>query len=108
MDTAMLDWPGRWEREDEFRYLYDKMVYCEMPELTMMHDHIECVFVKINCMDYMLIVGVVYRPPNSNTVDILLIMYMIYWKRLLTTLVVSWATLILILNMNYIAQQRNV
>ena len=40
-----------------------------MSELTMMHDHIECVFVKINCMDYMLIVGVVYRPSNSNTVD---------------------------------------
>ena len=50
-------------------FICDKMVYCEMPELNMMHDHIVCVFVKINCMDYMLIVGVVYRPPNSNTVD---------------------------------------
>ena len=50
-------------------FICDKMVYCEMPELTLMCDHIECVFVKINCMDYMLIVEVVYRPPNSNTVD---------------------------------------
>ena len=40
-----------------------------MPELTLMCDHIECIFVKIICMDYMLIVGVVYRPPNSITVD---------------------------------------
>ena len=38
-----------------------------MPELTLMHGHIECVFVKTICMDYMLIAGVVYRPPNSNT-----------------------------------------
>ena len=50
-------------------FLCDKMVYCEMPELTMMCDYIECVFVEINYMDYRFIVGVVYRPPNSNTVD---------------------------------------
>ena len=50
-------------------FICDKMVLCEMSEFTMMHDYIGCVFVKINCMDYMLIVGVVYRPPNSNTVD---------------------------------------
>ena len=50
-------------------FICDKMVYCEMPELTMMCDYIECVFVEINYMDYRFIVGVVYRPPNSNTVD---------------------------------------
>ena len=32
-------------------FICDKMVYCEMPELNLMHDHIECVFVKINCMN---------------------------------------------------------
>ena len=45
------------------------MVYYEMSELTMMCDYIECVFVKINYRDYKLIVGVVYRQPNSNIVD---------------------------------------
>ena len=34
-----------------------------------MCDYIECVFIKINYLDYKLIVGVVYRPPNSNMVD---------------------------------------
>ena len=55
-------------------FICDKMVYCEMPEITLMRDHIECVFVKINCKDNMLIVGVAYRPPNSNTVD-----FIDYW-----------------------------
>ena len=50
-------------------FICDKMVYCEMPELSMMCDYIECVFVEINHMDYKFIVGVVFRPPNSNTVD---------------------------------------
>ena len=45
------------------------MVYYEMSELTMMCVYVECVFVKINYRDYKLIVGVVYRPPNSNIVD---------------------------------------
>ena len=34
-----------------------------------MCDYIECVFIKIHYRDYNLIVGVVYRPPNSNMVD---------------------------------------
>ena len=50
-------------------FVCDKMVYYEMSELTMMCDYIECVFIKINYLDYKLIVGVVYRPPNSNMVD---------------------------------------
>ena len=52
------------KREGVSLFICDKMVYYEMTELNMMHDHIECVFVKINCMDYMLIVGVFYRPPK--------------------------------------------
>ena len=47
-------------------FVCDKMVYYEMSELTMMCDYIECVFIKINYRDYKFIVGVVYRPPNSN------------------------------------------
>ena len=50
-------------------FIWDKMVHCEMPELTTMCDCIECVFVEVNYMNYRYIVGVVYRPPNSNTVD---------------------------------------
>ena len=50
-------------------FVCDKMIYHEMSELTMMIDYIECVFIKINYLDYKLIVGVVYRPPNSNMVD---------------------------------------
>ena len=50
-------------------FVCDKMVYYEMSKLTMMCDYIECVFIKINYLDYNLIVGVVLRPPNSNMVD---------------------------------------
>ena len=50
-------------------FVCDKMVYYEMSELTVMCDYIECVFIKINYRDFKLIVGVVYRPPNSNMVD---------------------------------------
>ena len=35
----------------------------------MVCEYIECVFVKINCMGHNFIVGVVYRPPNSNISD---------------------------------------
>ena len=41
-------------------------MYCELPEFNMVCEYIECVFVKINCMGHNFIVGVLYRPPNSN------------------------------------------
>ena len=44
-------------------------MYCELPEFHMVCEYIECVFVKINCMGHDFIVGVVYRPPNSNISD---------------------------------------
>ena len=71
-------------------FICDKMVYGEMPELTMMCDYTVCVFVEINYMDYRFIVGVVYRPPNSNTVDLNNSIQDIL-EKMLTTLVLSWA-----------------
>ena len=44
-------------------------MYTELPELCIVQDYIECVFVKICHMNQTLIVGVVYRPPNSNIAD---------------------------------------
>ena len=35
----------------------------------MLHDYIECVFAELSYMGHTFIVGVVYRPPNSNTLD---------------------------------------
>ena len=44
-------------------------MYTEFQELNIVEDHIECVFVKIMDKGNVLIVGTVYRPPNSNIVD---------------------------------------
>ena len=38
----------------------------ESPEFNMLCEYIGCVFVKIKCMGYTTIFGVVYRPPNNN------------------------------------------
>ena len=37
-------------------------------ELDIVDDHIECVFAKLHLNGQIYIVGVAYRPPNSNTV----------------------------------------
>ena len=50
-------------------FICDSIMYCELPEFNMVCGYIECVFVKINCMGHNFIVGVVYRPPNSNISD---------------------------------------
>ena len=45
----------------------DSQYNCELyPDLIMLEDHIECIFAKITMYDMSVIVGVVYRPPNSN------------------------------------------
>ena len=44
-------------------------MYTELPELCIVQDYIECVFVKICHMNQTLIVGVIYRPPNRNIAD---------------------------------------
>ena len=50
-------------------FICDSIMYCELLEFNMVCEYIECVFVKINCMGHNFIVGVVYRPPNSNISD---------------------------------------
>ena len=44
-------------------------MYTEFQELNIVEDHVECVFVKMMYKGNVIIVGTVYRPPNSNIVD---------------------------------------
>ena len=50
-------------------FMCDKFMYTGLPEFCIVNDYIKCVFVKICHMSQTLIVGVVYRPPNSNIAD---------------------------------------
>ena len=47
-------------------FISDKLIYTEIPELNIVAEYIECLFVKVSFMGHTLIVGVVYRPPNSH------------------------------------------
>ena len=47
-------------------FISQEFVYSEMNYLCMITDYIECMFVKLNTKDSSYVVGVVYRPPNSN------------------------------------------
>ena len=44
-----------------------EIVYSEMTDLCIVTDYLECLFVKVNTNGSSCIVGVVYRPPNSNS-----------------------------------------
>ena len=44
----------------------DEFVFCELTEYSMLTEHIECLFAKITNNDFTCIIGIVYRPPNSN------------------------------------------
>ena len=48
---------------------YHILMYTEFQELNIVEDNIECVFVKMMGKGNVIIVGIVYRPPNSNIVD---------------------------------------
>ena len=87
MDTAMLEWLGNQEKEEGFHYLYVIRWY-----IMKCQNLLWCVtiLIKINYLDYKLIVGVVYKPPNSNMVDFNDSMHDIL-ETLLTTLVILWA-----------------
>ena len=50
-------------------YIAEKIACTELCELDIVDDHIECVFAKLHLNGQTYIVGVVYRPPNSNIVD---------------------------------------
>ena len=59
----------------------EKFMYTGLQELTTAEDHMECVFVKILYNGNAFIVGTVYRPPNCNMID-LIILWLISWKDL--------------------------
>ena len=70
MDTATLDWLGCLEREEESHCLYViRWCIVKCQNLLWCVTILNVAFVEINYMDYRFIVGVVYRPLNSNTVD---------------------------------------
>ena len=50
-------------------YIAEKIACTELCEFDIVDDHIECVFAKLHLNGQTYIVGVVYRPPNSNIVD---------------------------------------
>ena len=50
-------------------YIAEKLAYTELPELGIVDDCIECVFARVHINGQAYIVGVVYRPPNSNVMD---------------------------------------
>ena len=47
-------------------FISQEIVYSEMTDLCMVTDYLECLFVKVNTNGSSYVVGVVYRPPNSN------------------------------------------
>ena len=69
----------------EALFVCDKMAYCEMLEITMMGDFIQCVCVSIHCIDSKLIVGLVHY----NTVDFNDSIHDISEKQTYNTIVIS-------------------
>ena len=65
----------------------EKLMYTEFHELNIVEDYIEYVFVKIMDKGNAIIVGTVYRPPNSNIVDLYDTM-----SNMAIILVISWVT----------------
>ena len=49
-------------------FISDVFIYSELTELSMVSDYIERIFVKIMHNDLSYVIGVMYRPPNSNIV----------------------------------------
>ena len=50
-------------------FVSEKNVYSEMSDYCMVNDYIESLFVKITNNGMAFVIGVVYRPPNSNVVQ---------------------------------------
>ena len=47
-------------------FISQEIVYSKMTDLCMVTDYLECLFVKVNTNGSSYVVGVVYRPPNTN------------------------------------------
>ena len=50
-------------------YIAEKLAYTALPELGIVDDCIECAFARMHVNGQAYLVGVVYRPPNSNVMD---------------------------------------
>ena len=50
-------------------FISEKLVYSDLKELNVVEDYLEYVFVKIVHDGNLIIIGTVYRPPNSNVID---------------------------------------
>ena len=50
-------------------FVSEKFVYSEMADYCMVNDYIESLFVKISNNGMVLVISLVYRPPNSNVVQ---------------------------------------
>ena len=50
-------------------FVSEKFVYSEMADYCMVNDYIESLFVKISNNGMVFVIGLVYRPPNSNVVQ---------------------------------------
>ena len=51
-------------------FVSEKIVFSEMSDYCMVNDYIESLFVKITNNGTVSVIGVVYRPPNSNVVQV--------------------------------------
>ena len=50
-------------------FVSENFVYSEMADYCMVNDYIESLFVKISNNGMVFVIGLVYRPPNSNVVQ---------------------------------------
>ena len=50
-------------------FVAEKIVYSEMTDYCMVNDYIESLFVKITNNGMVFVIGLIYRPPNSNIVQ---------------------------------------
>ena len=57
-----------WNDGGVFLLISDVFMHSELTELCMVSDYIECIFIKIMHNDLSYVIGVMYRPPNSNIV----------------------------------------
>ena len=47
-------------------FICNEMLLSELTEFTKVLEYIECLFLKINSKDISYVIGIVYRPPNSD------------------------------------------
>ena len=47
-------------------FICNEMLFSELTEFTKVLEYIECLFLKINSKDISYVIGIVYRPPNSD------------------------------------------